>query len=171
MNQTIRSCAEKVWKTQHCHMVEDTYPGWSVMELVPTFPVKWVCGRHLWFPGSKTMLFITRNYRWVWVFISQKLEVLHGLLSEGFTISNLKVTIHLSRDTPNIPLSKPGINYKSYIFAMKKKKAMKSLLETSSFLWVVIYIFYPNENEHLTKLRLSSFWSILTITDSNAPDK
>ena len=68
------------------------------------------------------MLFITRNYRWVWVFISQKLEVLHGLLSEGFTISNLKVTIHLSRDTPNIPLSKPGINYKSYIFAMKKKK-------------------------------------------------
>ena len=85
----------------------------------------------------------------------------------------LKVTIHLSRDTPNIPLSKPGINYKSYIFAMKKKKkkAMKSLLETSSFLWVVIYIFHPNENEHLTKLRLSSFWSILTINDSNAPDK
>lgn len=53
----------------------------------------------------------------------------------------------------------------------QKKKAMKSLLEKSSFLRVVIYIFYPNENERLTKLRLSSFWSILTITNSNAPDK
>lgn len=49
---------------------------------------------------------------------------------------------------------------------------MKSLLETSlSSEWSYIYIFYPNENERLTKLRLSSFWSILNITDSNAPDK
>ena len=54
----------------------------------------------------------------------QNPEVLHGLLSEGFTISNLKLPsiYFISRDTPNIPLSKPGINYKSYIFAMKKKK-------------------------------------------------
>lgn len=91
----------------------------------------------------------------------------------GLYYFQLKVTIHLSRDTPNIPLSKPGINQKiSYFCNEKKKKAMKSLLETSlSSEWSYIYIFYPNENERLTKLRLSSFWSILNITDSNAPDK
>ena len=51
---------------------------------------------------------------------------------------------------------------------MKKKKKKGD----EEFAWNVffplsghIYIFYPNENERLTKLRLSSFWSILTITD------